>query len=252
MISGRLLGLVLTLLVLWFSLLCAALWRLSRVSLRDRTTRFYITVAGLICSTIAVGALLAIHLSWISVDVSQYLGAGGIKVLAMLLFWPALAGLVLSIVGSGRIRFVGIGTSLAAGLWWSALAIAAAISMGSVIARHPVRFLIPKGYVGWITIQYGENAPPLEMLHGEYICRVPISGSLATSSLLEDGWAKDEYFYYSENGRLEALSETGRGGGGMIWAGRTQIESTPGRSKRLSERFYVGREDQYRGGIGSR
>ena len=247
MISGRPLVYLLILLAAWFSLLCGALWQVLRRPLA-RGPRTYLTVVGLGCSTMAVGALLVLHLSWLSVVSSQRLGEGGIRILALLLFWPTLAGFVLSIAGSGRMRFLGVGTCLATGFWWFFLAISAGISMGAPIARYPTRFLIPKGYVGWVKVKYGETAPPLEMSDGTYICRIPANGILATSSRLEDGWAKDEYFYYSDNDSLEALPDTGWGGGGMIWAGNVGWEQPQDGSRpmRVAQSFYVGREDQYR------
>lgn len=213
-----------------------------------RTTRDYLTISGIGSSAVAVGALLAFHLSWISVGISQHLGIAAIKIFFLLLFWPTLAGLVLSAAGAGRIRWLGVGTSLMAGLWWLSLSVGAAISMGAPpIARHPTKFLIPQGYVGWVKIEHGESGPPLKMSNGVYICRIPTSGIFQTSSLLEDGWAKDEYFYYSEDGSLRTLPDTGWGGGGMIWGGNTKFQLTGNgiRPKRFSENFYVGREDQY-------
>lgn len=112
------------------------------------------------------------------------------------------------------------------------------------MARHPTKFLIPKAYIGWIKVEYGRNAPPLEMSNGRYVCRIPASGLLATSSPLEDGWAKDEYLYYSEDGSTEALRDTDWGGGGMIWAG--SVAWDPANAKQFTQSFYVGTEDQYR------
>lgn len=193
---------------------------------------------------------MALHLTWISTDLSQRLGVGTIRILALLLFWSTLAGFVLNIGGTGRIRFFGLGTCLATGLWWLTLALGSAISMAAPIARHPTRFLIPKGYIGWIKIEYGRNAPPLEVSNGKYICRIPASRALTTSSPLEEGWAKDEYFYYSEDGSTEVLPDTGWGGGGMIWAGSVSGDSRS--TKQLVETFYVGREDQYQRSEGQR
>jgi hypothetical protein len=231
MISGRPLVLVLILLAAWFSLLCWAVWNVLKNRRAAVGGRGYSTIAGLGCATVAVGSLLALHLSWISTDFSQHLGVGTIRLLALLLFWPTLAGLVLSIVGSGRIRFLGVGTSVATGLWWFTLAMGSAISMGAPIARHPTRFLIPKAYIGWVKIEYGGNAPPLAMSNGEYTCQIPATGFLVTSSPLEEGWAKDEYFYYSDDGSLEVLPDTGWGGGGMIWPGSVGGEQEMGSSK---------------------
>lgn len=242
MLSGRPLVLVLVLLAAWFSLV----WVVTRKAYRTRkseTRRNYLAIAGLGCSAVAVGALLVLHLTWLSSDLSQGLGVGAIRILALLLFCPALVGLVLNIGGTGRIRFVGLATCLATGLWWFTLAMGSAISMGAPIARHPTRFLIPKAYIGWIKIEYGRNAQPLEMSSGKYICRIPAYGVLATSSPLEEGWAKDEYFYYADDGSTEVLPDTGWGGGGMIWAGSVSWDSLS--AKQFTQTFYVGREDQY-------
>jgi hypothetical protein len=117
--------------------------------------------------------------------------------------------------------------------------------MGSApIARHPVEYLIPAGYVGWVKIKHGEDAEALKMFNGKYICQIPPEGVLYTSSQLEDGWARDEYFYYADQGSLRELPNTGWGKGGMIWAGHDEWQDTskPGR---FTESFYVGTEDQY-------
>ncbi len=241
-ISGPPLVLVLILLTTWFLLLCGVAWKAFKTRTSGRAN--YLTVAGLGCAAVAVGAMLALHLTWISVDLSQRLGASSIRILALFVLWPTLAGLVLNIVGAGRVRFFGLGTCLTTGLWWFTLAMGSAISMGAPVARHPTRFLIPKAYIGWIKVEYGRNAPPLAMSNGKYICRIPASGVLATSSPLEDGWAKDEYLYYSEDGSTEVLPDTGWGRGGMIWAGSVAGDSP--NAKQFTQSFYVGREDQYR------
>jgi hypothetical protein len=251
-ISERWLVLVLILLASWLVLICRTSWKLLKTPFPRagyaRPIRSYLTIAGIGSSALAVGTLLALHLSWISVGISQHLGVAAIKIISLLLFCSTLAGLVLSVLGSGRIRWLGVGTCLVTGLWWLTLAFGAAISMGApTIARHPTHFLIPQGYVGWVKIDHGQSGPPLEMSNGAYICRIPASGVLQTSSSLEDGWAKDEYFYYSADGSLSPLPETGWGGGGMIWGGNTkwQLEGNGTRPKQLSENFYVGLENQY-------
>jgi hypothetical protein len=246
-LSGEFLYIILVLLASWLALLCRALWKLVRAS-SPQKTRTYVTLAGIGSAALAVGSLLALHLSWVSVDISQQLGVKAIRILSLLLFWSTLTGLLLCVGGRGRVRFVGIGTCLITGLWWFSLLMTSAISMGGAsIARHPTRYLIPEGYVGWVKIKHGENADPLPLLNGEYICRIPESGVLGTSSALEDGWAKDEYFYYSGNGKSRELRNTGWGRGGMIWAENIEWElSREGsRPKKFAENFYVGTEDQY-------
>src|SRR3954471_4637018 len=184
-VGGWPLYIVVTVLTLWFALLCRTCWKVlgAHPPSAASTIRNRFTIAGVVFSVIAVGALLALHLSWMTVEVSQRLGVGGIRVLALLLFWPTLAGLVFSTVGSGRKRIIGIGSCIATGIWWFSLWMVAAISMGSPpMARHPVVYLVPDGYVGWIRIRHGEDAPRLDLSNGKYVCRIPGSGILSTSS----------------------------------------------------------------------
>jgi len=146
-------------------------------------------------------------------------------------------------------RFFGLGTSLIVGLWWLSFVMTAAISMGPSMARQPTKFLMPDGYVGWIEIRYGKpSAPALPVVNGELICRIPQESLVDTSSLVEGGWAKDEYLYYSPVGSTFALKETGWGSGGMIWGGSHEWKQVQDRSDRarVDEYFFVGTEEQYR------
>jgi len=253
MLTGGTLQATLVLLALWFVALCVVAWKLLRpVALGlEPTTRSRLTIAGIWFSATAVGVLFLLHLSWISPGVSQRLGAATVGILSSLLFWSTLAGLVLSAVGLGKIRIFGIATCLATGYWWLSLAASAAISLGPEIVRHATSFLIPDGYIGWVEIKYDQsNEPALKIVSGKYICRIPASGFLQTSSPLEGGWARDEYFYYAEDGSTHALINTGRGSGGMIWAGATQFldQTTDGSLSKEAkvQFFFVGTEEQYR------
>jgi hypothetical protein len=119
-----------------------------------------------------------------------------------------------------------------------------AISIGAVTARYPTRFLIPDNYIGWVEVRYAQsNANALPVMNGRLICQIPDSGMLDTSSPLEAGWAKDEYFYYSRDGALHALKSTGWGQGGVIWG---ETNST------TEEFFFVGTEQQFRHGVHER
>jgi hypothetical protein len=91
--------------------------------------------------------------------------------------------------------------------------------------RRSVRYLIPDGYVGWLRIDYGVNdahapgygvkrALPLPVKDGAVIVELPPGGHLVTSSPMEFGAARDEY-YYSGNGSLKALSQAHDTG--MVW-----------------------------------
>jgi hypothetical protein len=232
---------ILILLVAWFAFLSRLFWKLLRAPRPDKgpyeTLRSQLTVAGMGSAAVAVGALLLLNLTWTSVEISQYLGSTTIRILSLLLLFPSVLGFLFSCLGSGRIRFLGVGTSFLTGYFWFGLVMGAAISMSASITRHPTRFLIPDGYVGWVEVKYGDlNAPAFRTDKGTLICRIPDSGLLATSSALEEGWAKDEYFYYSKNDSVRALKETGWGAGGMIWGGSNST---------TEQYFYVGTEDQY-------
>ena len=198
---------------------------------------------------IAVASLLVLHLTWASPSVSQRLGPGTVRILSALVFWSAVAGLLASAIGYGRLRFVGVASCLLASAWWLSLSMGAAISMGAPIARHPVRFLIPDGYVGWVEIKYGENSSPsLPIENGAIICRFPLNGLLQTSSRQEEGWASDEYVYYSADGRTRTLPNTGWGKGGMVWAPTYETDGTVNSVgiQRGASFMYIGTEQQYR------
>jgi hypothetical protein len=240
-ISGGWLYLAIILLAVWFAFLFRIFWKLLRAPKPEtgpyETLRSQLSVAGMGFAAVAVGALLFLNLTWTSVEISQYLGSAVVRILLLSLFFPSVLGFLFSSLGSGKMRFLGVGTALLTGFVWFVLVMVAAVSMGPSIARHPSRFLIPDGYVGWVEVKYREsNAPPLPMNNGTLIYRIPGSGLLVTSSILEDGWAKDEYFYYPKNGSVRALKETGWGSGGMIWGGSNST---------VEQYFYVGTEAQY-------
>jgi hypothetical protein len=240
-LTGAWLYPILILLALWIAFLFRIFWKLLRAHKPEtgayETVRRQLTVVGMGFAALAVGALLLLNLTWTSVKISQYLGSAAVKILAMLLFFPSVLGFLFSSIGSGRMRFVGVVSSLLTGFLWFGLSVGAAISMGASITRHPIRFLMPDGYVGWVEVKYGDsNAPAFPMDKGTLICRIPDSGLLVTSSVLEEGWAKDEYFYYSKGDSLHALKDTGWGLGGMIWAGSNST---------TEQYFYVGTEEQY-------
>ncbi|MGA7850019.1 MAG: hypothetical protein WCA13_13010 [Terriglobales bacterium] len=109
--------------------------------------------------------------------------------------------------------------------------------------RHSSRFLIPKGYVGWVRVEFQVNdAAPLPVEGGEYLFKFPPSGLLVTSSSEEYGWAKDHYFYYSEKG-TRVLPDAGPGN--LIW-GKINGEASGSQGKRKYEEFFVGTEQQFR------
>lgn len=108
--------------------------------------------------------------------------------------------------------------------------------------RPPSRFLIPAGFVGWTRIEYRvASAPPLPR-EGKYLLvHLDKNGSLQTSSDLPEGWAHDQFFYYSGTTR-QPLSNAGWCKGGMIWG---EVVASDEKSNRI-QKFFVGNEDQFR------
>lgn len=108
--------------------------------------------------------------------------------------------------------------------------------------RPPARYVIPAGYVGWVRIEYwAAGSGPLAR-EGKYLLvRVAADGTARTSSELQEGWGRDEFFYESGNGR-QRLSNAGWCKGGMIWGEITGLDAKAGRY----QKFFVGNEDQFR------
>ena len=108
--------------------------------------------------------------------------------------------------------------------------------------RPPSRFLIPFGYVGWVKIEYQVSNTPSLPREGKYqLVHLDKNGSAQTSSDLPEGWARDQFFYYSGNSR-QALSNAGWCKGGMIWGEVIVGGDHPGKV----QKFFVGNEDQFR------
>ena len=68
------------------------------------------------------------------------------------------------------------------------------------------KWIIPKGYVGWLRLDYGvAGAPPLPIENGRFLVRMPPTGRLQTSSLTNQSFEKNEYFY-PDGGALDRLA----------------------------------------------
>ncbi len=242
MLAGWLLAFVIILLFAWVVLLVMQAKKAIGESPVRHGFRRLTALAALVLSPIAVAALLALHLTWVSPSVSQALGEKTVSILSVLIFWLAVLGMIFGGAGFGRRRWIAFATSTIVLVWWLALGMTAAISMGAVLARHSTRYLIPRGYTGWISVVHTRAAPPLPVTGGMYVCRIPPAGVVRTSTPSEKGWAKDEYFYYGSDGNLEPLRRTGWGGGGMVWGGSTEV--TQG-SDDLTETVFIGTEQQF-------
>ena len=112
--------------------------------------------------------------------------------------------------------------------------------IGSDSKRAPYRYLIPGGYVGWVEIRFAvSDAPELPVKEGFRVARFSKQGTLNTSSRLQDGWAKDEYYYYAGDTQQKLADGYQTG---MINAGSTGLR---GGDSHQSLRFFVGSYDHY-------
>ncbi len=69
------------------------------------------------------------------------------------------------------------------------------------LKRTNRRYIIPEGYSGWVTIRYNyPDAAPLPKFDEYWELHIPDSGYLYTSSPLEKGWGKDEFFWNGPSG----------------------------------------------------
>ncbi|HXT61572.1 MAG TPA: hypothetical protein VN696_00915 [Pyrinomonadaceae bacterium] len=82
------------------------------------------------------------------------------------------------------------------------VALATTLSAQEQAKPLPYRFLIPEGYVGWIRVDFdAEGAPALPIEEGFYVFKFPESGHLRTSSHDVVESRRNQFFYYSSEGK---------------------------------------------------
>ena len=60
---------------------------------------------------------------------------------------------------------------------------------------------------------------------------------------MEEGWAKDEYYYV---GNLRTvIPATASGKGGLVWGGGNGSVQKAGEKKKIYEIFFIGTEEQF-------
>jgi hypothetical protein len=140
-------------------------------------------------------------------------------------------------------RFLQIAVGLCTVALFAALGVWPAFGTHSY-GRRSARFLIPDGYVGWVRVEFqSSGAPPAPVENGEYVFQIPPSGLLKTSSPEQYGWAKDRYFYDSNNG-ARRLPDSGREQN-RIW-GKINGQESSSQGSRTYEEFFVGTERRFR------
>ncbi len=125
------------------------------------------------------------------------------------------------------------------------LAIVCAIVItGCEQARTPCVYEVPEGFTGWVLIEYeNTNYPPLPKESGKLIFKIGKDGRFFTSSKMQEGGAKDEY-YYVGNSRTP-IPETISGKGGLIWGEGNGMTQKAGQKEIIYGEFFVGTEDQF-------
>jgi hypothetical protein len=109
---------------------------------------------------------------------------------------------------------------------WSGVALA----IGSVLTGvgRPIRYELPDGYKGWVVIEYYNSAcPPLESKGIFHVVKVPSSGRVCMSGLLqdEDSWRLPLYEYVRSDGtrrRIPSFKDDAR----EVWAGNYVLFQT--------------------------
>lgn len=111
--------------------------------------------------------------------------------------------------------------------------------------RTPSSFELPQGFRGWAMVEFQRaECPPLPLENGRLVHRFDAAGRLCTSSELQDGWARDEYWFTGggPGAAHEAIRVTSWGGGGLIWYAANGICGVAGKPGRVFLHFYVGPE----------
>jgi hypothetical protein len=225
-------------LVLWCFFLCLLLWRYRTwLPSSPNSRRRNVNIAAVVFAIVATTSLLVLRLLWTPVEIAQHrlpwlqtenyqhLDVIAIKALSIVWISSSLAGMVLGFGATGLRRVFVVMTCLFAAFLWEFMDF-----------RHPARYLIPDGYLGWVEIRFGQaDASPLAIDNGDLVYRIPENGLLDTSNPLEYGSAKDHYFYYSADGKLRELKSIPWESGNMIWS-ETNSEA--------EEFFWVGTDEQ--------
>jgi hypothetical protein len=111
-------------------------------------------------------------------------------------------------------------------------------------ARTPCVYEAPEGFTGLVLIEFERSdCPPLQKKDGKLIFHFGKDGRLCTSSRMEEGSAKDEYYYVGNSRAM--ISETAPGKSGLVWAGGNGSVQKAGEKKEIYEIFFIGTEDQF-------
>ena len=109
--------------------------------------------------------------------------------------------------------------------------------------RHPIRLLIPVGYIGPVQIEYGvTGAPVLPLEDGHRVLKILPSGYLRTSTDFEEGGAStDDYYYVNGQNRTPLVyNQNGLPNGPGVWGGSVGGDMVNDKTSHITQEFYVG------------
>ena len=114
--------------------------------------------------------------------------------------------------------------------------------------RHPNKFLIPLGYVGWVVIEHSIKGEPPTKVEGNYLVyRFPASGHMKTSTPIEYGIAEDKAYYVASHHLIlipDAWPAKHTASDVLIW-GQGVGSALPEEGIPLIEYAFVGTQSQY-------
>lgn len=111
---------------------------------------------------------------------------------------------------------------------------------------HPYQYLIPKGYVGWIRVEFNvKDAPPLPVEGNYYVVKIPPTGHFQTSTPDAYGPLGDVYVYQCGDERKQLVVSQAKEAFCRIWGNfegpATLSDATPYPFRY----FFVGPKEQY-------
>jgi hypothetical protein len=107
---------------------------------------------------------------------------------------------------------------------------------------NPVRFLIPRGFVGWLRLECNDqSAPPLPLEGNTRVFRFASSSVLSTSSPCPQEGSAQEYLYYAQDGAVTSVTSDYWRNNGFIWG---QYSGFRGGELRMYG-FFVGTEEEF-------
>lgn len=128
-----------------------------------------------------------------------------------------------------------------------AAAVAAASLTGcELLEKHasPEVIFVPANYTGWAVVEYSvPGAPPLPVVAGKRVLRVPPSGLLTTSSPMEFGIQHTEFYRVAADGTQRPLENVDRNQDIGVRAAEMTFDNVIvccGHYGDSSEVFYVG------------